>query len=38
METDVAVFDGHGLITELKIYEYDLKQTSKTELNQQTSK
>ncbi|VDP32834.1 unnamed protein product [Schistosoma mattheei] len=36
METDVAVFDGHGLITELKIYEYDLKQTSKTELNQQT--
>ncbi|CAH8677724.1 unnamed protein product [Schistosoma haematobium] len=36
VETDVAVFDGHGLITELKIYEYDLKQTSKTELNQQT--
>ncbi|TNN14083.1 Anosmin-1, partial [Schistosoma japonicum] len=36
IETDAAIFDGHSLITELKIFEYDLFQTTKMESHQQT--
>ncbi|CAH8568371.1 unnamed protein product [Schistosoma turkestanicum] len=36
IETEAAIFDVHGLTTELKIFEYDLHQTSKTESYPQT--
>ncbi|KAK4475286.1 hypothetical protein MN116_002357 [Schistosoma mekongi] len=36
IETEAAIFDGHSLVTELKIFEYDLHQTTKMESHQQT--